>query len=221
MLSLYILAIIIIILSAVILRKFIFKGNNTSFISELPEYKLPSFKYVCRDVFEKSWSFIKRAGTIILMCSVVIWLLVSFNWKFEYGIAIEDSILAWFGNCISWIFYPMLGTNSWAAAVSAIQGLVAKEQVISSMAVIAGLAEGASEATIFAGSGIFSFFTPVSAYAFMIFNLFSAPCFGAIGAMNKEFGKAKLTWLAVLFQTGLAWVLATIVNLLGSLILLI
>ena len=221
MLSLYIFSIVIIIISAIILRKFVFKGNSTSFISELPEYKLPSFKYVFRDVFDKSWSFIKRAGTIILMCSVIIWLLVSFNWKFEYGVAVEDSILAWFGNCISWIFYPMLGTNSWAAAVSAIQGLVAKEQVVSSMAVIAGLAEGASEATMFSGAGIFSFFTPISAYAFMVFNLFSAPCFGAIGAMHKEFGNAKNTWLAVLFQTGIAWVLASLVNIIGSLIAMI
>ena len=115
----------------------------------------------------------------------------------------------------------MLGTNSWAAAVSAIQGLVAKEQVVSSMAVIAGLAEGASEATMFSGAGIFSFFTPISAYAFMVFNLFSAPCFGAIGAMHKEFGNAKNTWLAVLFQTGIAWVLASLVNIIGSLIAMI
>lgn len=221
MLSLYLFAIVVIVLSAIVLRKFVFKGNNSSFISELPEYKLPNFKYVCRDVFDKSWSFIKRAGTIILVCSVAIWILVSFNWKFEYGVAIEDSILAWFGNTFSWIFYPILGTNSWAAAVSAIQGLVAKEQVVSSMAVIAGLAEGASETAIFSGSGIFSFFTPVSAYAFMVFNLFSAPCFGAIGAMHKEFGKAKLTWLAILFQTGLAWILATLVNVIGSVIMLL
>lgn len=221
MLSLYLFSIVIIIISSILLRKFIFKGNSTSFISELPEYKLPSLKYVCRDVFDKSWSFIKRAGTIILMCSIFIWVLVSFNWKFEYGVAVEDSILAWLGNCFSWVFYPILGTNSWAAAVSAIQGLVAKEQVVSSMAVIAGLAEGASEATMFAGSGIFSFFTPISAYAFMVFNLFSAPCFGAIGAMHKEFGNAKNTWLAVLFQTGIAWVLASAVNIIGSLITLI
>lgn len=221
MLSLYLFAIIIIIFGAILLRKFVFKGNSTSFISELPEYKLPIFKYVLRDVFDKSWSFIKRAGTIILLCSVVIWILVSFNWKFEYGVAIEESILAWIGKSFSWVFYPILGTNSWAAAVSAIQGLVAKEQVISSMAVIAGLAEGASEATIFASSGIFSFFTPVSAYAFMVFNLFSAPCFGAIGAMHKEFGNAKHTWLAVIFQTGIAWVLASLVNLIGSLIAII
>ena len=221
MLSLYVFAIAIIILGAIVLRKFFLKGTNTSFISELPEYKLPSFKYVARDVWEKSWAFIKRAGTIILMCSVVIWVLVSFNWKFEYGVNIEDSILASLGNCLAWFFYPMLGKYSWAATVSAIQGLVAKEQVISSMAVIAGLAEGAAEASIFSATGIFGFFTPASAYAYMVFNLFSAPCFGAIGAMHKELGSTKRTLIAVAFQIGVAWILAAVVNAIGSLILLI
>lgn len=220
MLSLYIFAIVTIILGAIILRKFFLKGINTSFISELPEYKLPSFKYVARDVWEKTWSFIKRAGTIILMCSVVIWVFVSFNWKFEYGVDIEDSILASIGNCFAWFFYPIIGNYSWAATVSAIQGLVAKEQVVSSMAVIAGLAEDAVGASILSSS-VFNFFTPASAYAFMVFNLFSAPCFGAIGAMHKELGNSKRTVLAVAFQIGVAWVLATVVNIVGSLILLI
>ena len=103
-----------------------------------------------------------------------------------YGIDVENSILASIGNLFSWIFYPIVGTNSWAVAVSAVQGLVAKEQVISSMAVIAGLAEEVTEgALIFSSTGIFGFFNPASAYAFMIFNLFSAPCFGAIGAMHR------------------------------------
>lgn len=221
MLSLYVFAIAIIIFGAIILRKFFLKGTNTSFISELPEYKLPSIKYVARDVWEKSWSFIKRAGTIILLCSVIIWLLVSFNWKFEYGVNIQDSMLASLGNCFAWFFYPMLGNYSWAATVSAVQGLVAKEQVISSMAVIAGLAEGASEASIFSAGGIFGFFTQASAYAYMVFNLFSAPCFGAIGAMHKELGSTKRTLIAVAFQVGIAWILATLVNVIGSLILLI
>ena len=168
--SLYFLSIIIIILSSVLIRKFFLKETSTSFISELPEYKLPSFKYIAKDVWEKSFSFIKRAGTVILMCSVVIWFLVSFNWKFEYGINVEESMLASIGNCFAWFFYPILGSYSWAATVSAVQGLVAKEQVISSMAVIAGLAEEVTEgALIFSSTGIFGFFTPISAYAFMVF----------------------------------------------------
>lgn len=111
----------------------------------------------------------------------------------------------------------MLGDNSWGATVSAVQGLVAKEQVISSMSVIAGLAEDTEEGSqIFAKEGIFGFFTAASAYAFMVFNLFSAPCFGAIGAMKRELGGTKKMIKAVLFQTSFAWILATIVYQIGS-----
>ena len=198
------------------MRKFFFKGESTAFISELPEYKLPSVKYVLRDTFDKTIAFIKRAETIILLCSIVI----SFNWSFVYGVSVEDSILASIGNCFAWVFYPMLGKWSWAATVSAIQGLVAKEQVVSSMSIIAGFAEDVAGAELFT-SGIFSFFNGASAYAFMVFNLFSAPCFGAIGAMHRELGSAKKTWIAVLFQTGLAWVLGCLIFGIGSLILLI
>ena len=220
--SLYFFGITIIIISSIIIRKFFLKGKSTTFISELPEYKLPNIKYVLRDTWEKSWAFVKRAGTIILLCSIVIWFLVSFSWSFKYGIDVENSILASIGNAFAWVFYPILGTYSWAATVSAVQGLVAKEQVISSMAVIAGLAEDVAEGSlIFSNTGIFSFFTPVSAYAFMVFNLFSAPCFGAIGAMRKELGSAKKTLITVAFQIGIAWVLATLVNLIGSLIMLL
>ena len=220
--SLYLFSIVIIIISAILLRKFVFKGKSTTYISELPEYKLPSLSYIARDVWEKTWSFIKRAGTVILMCSIVIWLLVSFDWKFNYGVDVGDSILASLGNCLAWIFYPIVGEYNWAVTVSAIQGLVAKEQVISSMSIIAGLAEEVTEgALIFSQTGIFGFFTPISAYAFMVFNLFSAPCFGAIGAMHREFGSAKKTWLAIAFQTGIAWIFATLINVIGSLIMLI
>ena len=113
--------------------------------------------------------------------------------------------------------HPILGEVSWAAAVSAVQGLVAKELVVSSMEVLAGLDEGAGSA-VFA-SHLFSFFTPASAYAFMVFNLFSAPCFGAIGAMRREFGSAKKMWIAIAFQTGLAYILAVLVFVIGSLII--
>jgi len=217
--SLYFFAIVIIIISAILMRKFVYKAKTTTFISELPEYKLPSPKYVVRDVFDKSWSFIKRAGTVILFCSLIVWFLGSFSWTFEYGVAVEDSMLAGIGSAFSWIFYPILGELNWAASVSAIQGLVAKEQVVSSMTVIAGLAEGA-ENMIFTTS-IFSGFTGLSAYAYMVFNLFSAPCFGAIGAMKREFGSTKKTVIAVLFQTGIAWVLSSLVFGIGSLIGLI
>ena len=215
--SLYFFAIAIIILSAIVMKKFIYKNTSSTYISELPEYKLPSFKYVAKDVFDKVIAFIKRAGSVILICSIVIWFLLSFSTKFEYGVDVEESMLASIGRKISWVFYPMLGENSWGATVSAVQGLVAKEQVISSMSIIAGLAEETEEGNlIFSKEGIFGFFTAASAYAFMVFNLFSAPCFGAIGAMKRELGGTKKMIKAVSFQTIFAWFLATIVYQVGS-----
>lgn len=212
--SLYFLAIAVIILSAIIMKKFVFTKTSSTYISELPEYKIPSIKYVIKDVFDKVIAFIKRAGTVILLCSIIIWFLLSFSFKFEYGVDIENSILAKIGNKISWVFYPMIGQNSWGATVSVIQGLVAKEQVVSSMAVIAGLSEEKTE--IFGDGSIFSSFTASSAYAFMVFNLFSAPCFGAIGAMRRELGGIKKMLKAIIFQTICAWILATIIYQVGS-----
>jgi ferrous iron transport protein B len=215
--SLYFFAIAVIIVSAFVLSRTRFKHVSSSYISELPEYKVPSAKYVAKDVFDKVVAFIKRAGSIILICSIVIWFLLSFSFRMEYGVDIEDSMLASIGKSISWVFYPMLGQNNWGATVSAIQGLVAKEQVVSSMAVIAGLAEDVEEGSkIFAEGTPFAGITAASAYAFMVFNLFSAPCFGAIGAMQRELGSTKRMLKAVLFQTGCAWVLATLVYQIGS-----
>lgn len=214
--SLYLFAIAVILVSAVLLKKFYFKGGSTAFISELPAYKVPSPKYVLRDVFDKTAEFVKRAGTIILLASVIVWFLLSFNWRLQYGIDIEKSILAGVGKAFSWVFYPMLGELSWGATVSAVQGLVAKEQVVSSMSIIAGLSEeGGIEMFT---SGIFGFFSKPSAYAFMVFNLFSAPCFGALGAMKREFGFTKSMLAAAGFQTVVAWVLACLVNGIGSLL---
>ena len=215
--SLYFLAIGIIIVSAILMKKFIYKNTSSTYISELPEYKIPSIKYVAKDVFDKLIAFIKRAGSVILICSIVLWFLLSFSYDLEYGVNVENSILANIGKTISWLFVPILGTNSWGATVSTIQGLVAKEQVISSMSVIAGLAEDIEERRqIFANGGIFSFFTSSSAYAFMVFNLFSAPCFGAIAAMKRELGGTEKMIKAIIFQIVFAWVLATVVYQIGS-----
>lgn len=215
--SLYFFAIIVIILFALILKKFKYKNISNSYISELPEYRIPSIRYVLTDVYEKVISFIKRAGSIILLCSIIIWFLLSFSFKLKYGVEIENSILATIGKTFSWIFYPMLGENNWGACVSAIQGLVAKEQVVSSMAVIAGLAQDTEEgAMIFGSTSPFAGFTPASSYAFMVFNLFSAPCFGAIGAMKKELGSTKKLLKVVCTQTSLAWLLGVIVYQIGS-----
>jgi len=216
--SLYFFAIAIIFLSALIMKKFWFKGKHSSFILELPDYKMPNFKFVAYDVFEKVKAFVQQAGSIILLASIVVWFLISFSWTLRYGVDPEFSILASIGKVLAWIFYPMLGTNSWGAAVSAVQGLVAKEQIIASMAIISGYSDTTSEGVLIFGSSVFAFFTPASAYAFMVFNLFSAPCFGSIGAMNKELGTTRRMWEAVLFQTGLAWILAVIVYQIGHLI---
>ena len=214
--SLYFFAIVIIIISALVMKKFVFKNTSSTYISELPEYKLPSLKYVSKDVFDKIISFIKRAGSVILICSIIVWFLVSFSWDLKYNLGIENSILASIGKKISWIFVPMLGTNSWEVTVSAIQGLVAKEQVVSSMAVIGGVSEDLQNTNfILNNNGAFGFFTSVSAYAFMVFNLFSAPCFGALAAMRKEIGGTKELLKVISFEISFAWLLATIVYQIG------
>jgi len=216
--SLYFFAIFVILLSAYLMKKILFKGKTSSFILELPDYKVPSIRYIIYDVTQKALAFIERAGSVILLASLIIWFLISFSWNFNYGVDPNESILAGIGNIFSWVFYPMLGTFSWGATVSAFQGLVAKEQVVASMAIIAGYSEETSEGLLIFGSAKFSFFTAASAYAFMVFNLFSAPCFGAIGAMRQELGTTKRMWKAVLFQTGIAWVLGVLVFQIGRLI---
>lgn len=209
----YILAVLVIILAGFLLNKFFVKNKVTSYITELPEYHTPSFSYVAKDVGEKTWAFIKRAGTIIFLCSIVVWVLLNLDYQFRFTTDIEKSLLADMGRTISWIFAPMLGMEfSWGASVSAIQGLVAKEAVVSSMEVITAVEEGGD---VFAGNGSFAFFNGFSAMGYMIFTLFSAPCFGAIGAMRRELGSNRAMWKAILFETGLAWVLASAVGIWG------
>ncbi len=209
----YVLAIAVIILAGFLLNKFFVKNKTTSYITELPEYHAPSGHYVAKDVLDKTWAFIKRAGTIIFVSSVVVWVLLNLDYTFQYTEDIENSLLADIGRSISWIFAPMLGMNfSWGASVSAVQGLVAKEMVVSSMEVITAVGEGGD---VFAGNGSFAFFNGFSAMGYMIFTLFSAPCFGAIGAMRRELGSNKAMWKAILFETGLAWVLASAIGIWG------
>lgn len=223
-LSMYFLAVIVIVLVGWFANKFFIKNKNTSYLTELPDYHSPSISYICRDVFDKTLSFIKRAGTIIVLCSVVIWLLLHITWDFKFinyteddlalnAEMMEDSFLALIGKTLSWIFAPMLGFNmSWGATVSAIQGLVAKEAVVSSMEVINAVQEGGN---IFAQGTQFAFFNGFSAYGYMIFTLFSAPCFGAIGAMRRELGSSKEMWKALFIETGVAWILASLVGMWG------
>ena len=229
--SFYFMSIIVIGFLAIILKKLAFKKASTGYISELPTYKLPSARYVSRDVFGKLWSFVKRAGTIILLSSIIIWFLASMTWSFQFTTDPSQSILKTIGDVLAPIFYPMLGTRNWGASVSAIQGLVAKENVVSTMGILSNLTSDAVEALgsnpdpeslrlLFGSESntLFSTFTGLSAFSFMTFNLFSAPCFGAIGAMREAFGSTKKMWLAVLLQTGFAWALASLIFGVGTLI---
>ncbi|MDY5646019.1 MAG: ferrous iron transport protein B [Candidatus Onthovivens sp.] len=219
----YFFAIAVIILVGWFMNKFIIKNKSTSYLIELPEYHIPSARYVFKDTFEKTLEFLKRAGTIILLASIVVWFLGSFTYDFHYvdgtNHFIEQSFLAYIGRGLSWIFYPMVGighnyNDIWGISVSAIQGLVAKEQVISSMQVIAKVAD---EGNIFTSSA-FSYLNPVTAFAIMTFNLFSAPCFGAIGAMKKELGSYKEMFKAIGIETGFAWVIASLIGIVGGIL---
>ena len=213
--SLYFLAIAVILVSALFLKRFLYKEETNTFISELPEYKVPNAKYALNDVFDKVFSFVKRAGSVILIASIIIWFSLSFSFKLEYGVKIDKSMLASIGKVFSWVMYPLLGELSWESTVSAIQGLIAKEQVVSSMTIIANM----SDSNLLFESNAFSFFTGASAYAYVVFNLFCAPCFGAIGTMRKELGSVKKTIFAVTLQCFVAWIISTIVYIIGTLII--
>ncbi len=203
-LSFYILAIILIIIFAIIFS-FFNKGNGSSFVYELTSYKAPHFKQTIKEVSNRIGGFFIRVGTTILTVSVVIWFLSNFSLSFVFNCPIEDSILASIGKLLSPAFSLVIGENSWQATVSAIQGLIAKEQVISSMAVIAK-AQGNS---IFESSS-FSFFNSISAYSFIIFNLFSPPCINAIATLKKEIG-IKRTLLVFLCQLIFAFLFSSFI----------
>ena len=202
--SFYLLSILVIVAMALIIKKFCGKHDVSSFVSELPEYRMPNFKYVLRDVYGKCSEFIKKAGSLIFIASVSVWFFLSFSLDFEYGVPIEDSFLAFIGKKLSWFFYPVIGRNSWELTVSAIQGLVAKEQVVSSMEIIAGFLNNEN---IF-NSGAFEFLNKASAYAFIAFNLFTAPCFASIASMKKELGSMKLLLATLCLQIFGAWIIS-------------
>ena len=209
--SFYLIAIILIIFLAAIFKKISNRDVENTYISELPEYRIPKLKQIVIDSFARVLDFVKRAGSVILLSSIVIWLLLSFSLDFKYGVEIEDSILASVGKIFSWIFVPMIGENSWEIAVSAIQGLIAKEQVVSSMSIIAGLEMENVTSNIFSNGSPFYFFTPAASYAFVCFNLFSAPCFGAIGALKKSLGSNKETLKVMITEIAMAYVLSCII----------
>ena len=212
--SLYFLSILLILIISMILKKHMYARDYNTYISELPEYRVPSLKGVFKDVFSKVVSFIKRAGSVILVASIIIWFLLSFSFRLEYGVNIDESILASIGRLFSWVLYPVVGEFSWEITVSAIQGIIAKEQVVSSLAIIANV-DGSS---IFSENGIFNFFNSASAYAYVVFNLFTIPCFGTIGAMKKELGSNKKLLFIMMLQLFVALFLASLVYFIGLLI---
>lgn len=215
-LSFYLLAIVIVCLLSYIFKFLNKNEKENNYLSELPEYRLPAINQIIKDSFERVWDFVKRAGSIILLSSIVIWFLISFSFKLEYGVAIENSILANCGRKISWVFIPMIGYDSWEIAVCTIQGFVAKEQVISSMAIIAGIEGQNSASNILVNKKAFDFLTPVASYAFACFNLFSAPCFSAIGALKKTLGGTSKAIKVICFQTIFAYVLSCFIYLVFS-----
>jgi ferrous iron transport protein B len=184
---------------------------------ELPQYHVPALKGVLIHMWERGKAFIIKAGTIIFVACGIIWFLSSFSWNMEMVDA-SESILASVGNFIAPVFAP-LGFGTWHAAVATITGLVAKENVVGTFGVLVGIAEAAEDDPMLLGH-IAEMFTTVSAFSFMIFNLLCAPCFAAIGAIKREMGGWKWTFIAIGYQTILAYVMSFIIYQLGSVFLL-
>ena len=214
--SAFFLGMFAIIISGIILKKTrMFAGEPAPFVMELPPYHLPTVGNVLRSMWERGWSFIKKAGTIILLSTIVIWFTTYFGFA-EDGFRmldeseIEFSLLATFGNAIAWIFAP-LGFGNWQAAVASITGLVAKENIVGTL----GILYGGGDQTVY--QAVAAAFTPVVGYAFLAFNLLCAPCFAAIGAIRREMNSPKWTWFAIGYQCGFAYCVAFIINQIGSL----
>ena len=213
--SAYFLGIASIIISGIMLKKTkMFAGDPAPFVMELPAYHWPTVGNLLRSMWERGWSFIKKAGTIILLSTIVIWFLSFFGFTDEGFRMLEEdeismSILAKVGGAIAWIFAP-LGWGNWQAAVASITGLVAKENIVGTMGILYG-AEGNAWAALARA------FTHVQGYSFLAFNLLCAPCFAAIGAIKREMNNAKWTWFAIGYQCGFAYIVALCINQLGGL----
>ena len=217
--SAYFIGIFAIICSGIILKKTkLFTGNPAPFVMELPSYHMPTMKNVIRSMWQRGWSFIKKAGTIILLSTIVIWF--TSNYGFENGqlVLVEElsdqSILSVLGRSIAWIFAP-LGFGNWQSTVATVTGLVAKENVVGTFGILFGYGEVA-ENGLEMWSTLAMTFTTASAYAFLVFNLLCAPCFAAIGAIKREMNNAKWTWFALIYQTLFAYIVAFCVYQLGT-----
>ncbi len=206
-----------IIVSGIMLKKTkMFAGDPAPFVMELPAYHLPTLKNVLRSMWERGWSFIKKAGTIILLSTILVWFTTYFgvvdgSFRMLDESEIDSSILAFIGSAIAWIFKP-LGWGNWQAAVASITGLVAKENIVGTLGILYNGAEGT---TVY--QNIAQAFTPIAGFSFLVFNLLCAPCFAAIGAMKREMNNAKWTWFAIGYQCGFAYCIALMVNNFGKL----
>ena len=222
--SCYFVGIAAIICSGIILKKTkMFAGDPAPFVMELPAYHWPTVSNVLRSMWERGWSFIKKAGTIILLSTIVLWFLMSFGWESgSFGMVEElnNSILASIGSAIAWIFTPLGWTNAgegWKMAVAAITGLIAKENVVATFGMLYGFGEVAEDGAEIWGN-LAATMTPIAAYGFLVFNLLCAPCFAAMGAIKREMNNAKWFWFAIGYQCGLAYVVSLCIYQIGTLI---
>ena len=212
--SMYFLGIAMIIICCILLKKTkLFSGDASPFVMELPQYHIPSFKSVVMHMWEKGKAFIIKAGTIIFVSCGVIWFLQSFNWSLEMVDA-GESILASIGNVIAPIFAP-LGFGNWQSAISTVTGLVAKENLVGTFGVLFGIADATETDATLIGN-VATMFTAASAFAFMAFNMLCATCFAAIGTIRREMGSWKWTWITFGFQTFTAYIVALLINQVGS-----
>ena len=217
--SAYFVGMAAVIISGIMLKKTkLFAGDPAPFVMEMPEYHTPRAVNVLRSMWERGSSFIKKAGTIILLSTIVLWFLQGFGWeKGAFGMVddIDHSILSSIGQTFAWIFSP-LGWGDWKAAVASVTGLIVKENVVATFGQLYGFAEVAEEGNEFWGQ-LSASFTPLAAYSFMVFNLLCAPCFAAMGAIKREMNNTKWFWIAIGYQCGFAYVCSLIVYQLGSL----
>ena len=219
--SAYFVGIAAIICSGIILKKTkLFAGDPAPFVMELPAYHMPTVSNVLRSMWERAWSFIKKAGTIILLSTIVLWFLMNFGWvDGSFGMLeaeqLNDSILSKIGNIIAPLFIP-LGWGDWKMAVAAVTGLIAKENVVGTFGILFGFAEVAENGNEVWGQ-LAGSMTQIAAYSFLVFNLLCAPCFAAMGAIKREMNNTKWFWTAIGYQCGLAYVVSLCIYQLGSL----
>ncbi len=220
--SAYFVGIAAIICSGIILKKTkMFAGDPAPFVMELPAYHMPTVSNILRSMWERGWSFIKKAGTIILLSTIVLWFAMSFGWmdgqfRMLDAMELDHSILAKIGSAISWLFIP-LGWGDWKSAVAAVTGLIAKENVVGTFGILYGFAEVAEDGSEIWGS-LAGSMTMIAAYSFLVFNLLCAPCFAAMGAIKREMNNAKWFWFAIGYQTILAYIVSLCVYQIGTLI---